>query len=268
MHKRRAVLAPYPDQDGVPFYLGKKVADEKALFRSGALMRTRDADTGLAWPSRSPRLPSTTARKRCSSGCANVDGADKSAQKAFAKTGLGALAMRFQDGRGAEFLAAMETVNDGRDKRPEKPAVESAARKVLRFLERGGADARQELARAASFSASSYLMSMNLLELLDHVEHRAKWANKLVAVKDQKPVRACLRDPTDTSKLAGRSSTASSRRRWRTRRSPGRRRRPPFPIPCAISVPPLSGVALRCRPFARPAPTSDGRLPHRGNRCG
>lgn len=102
-----------------PLYIGKKAADEKALFRPGTLMKTKDMRNCEFYQRLG--VAATLAASAVDHGgqallkrISNVDDADEDSQKALAQTGLGAFAMRFQEGHRAEFLDSAETLNVGR----------------------------------------------------------------------------------------------------------------------------------------------------------
>lgn len=202
----KSALAPYPDEeDGCPFYFDKDCKDEKELFSSGHITETRTAENCEMF------------HRAGMAVCLAAGAADHGAQllnkrlpvdcpkagDAFDKTGLPGLMDLLRTERGNEFVLAMELMNVGRVGKPEKSDVESAVESMLKFFKKDGQNLRKHLSRTASFCATEYLFSMNILEHLDLYENRSKWAKSVQEEKKQtKEMRAWMKNAEDADKYA------------------------------------------------------------------
>ena len=203
----KASLAAYPDEDGVPLYLGKNHSDEKEFFAKGAIAATRDKSNcemlhrlgmGLCLAASSFDNGCKIVEKRIP----NFDGSSsvEDMKKKFDKSGLIDIKEFLDSELGQQFQQAVTTLNAGRTKRPAHKDVEKALRVYKEVMDDN--DRRKMFARATSFAASVYLFTSTFAEHLDLNTHAKVWAKKMqnVSPKD-KTLRAWVKDPSDADKL-------------------------------------------------------------------
>ena len=196
----KATLAPYPSEDGCPFYLGE-ANDEKSLFKKGFVAKSVvGADNCEAlW-----RLGMAIAlyASACDvGGTALVEHVDDRG-RAGDKTGLKLLADLLRSPEGAAFLKAAKTLNVGVGGRVPRREVKEAVKVYVTFLEEQEPQLRKAVSRAASFTAKVYQASMCMMEHMDLIVNPKDWAGAMQGGKNQ-PTTAqkWIKDPRDKSKL-------------------------------------------------------------------
>ena len=196
----KATLAPYPGEDGCPFYLGD-ANDEKSLFKKGFVAKSVvDADNCEAlW-----RLGMAVAlyASACDvGGAALVEHVDDRG-RADDKTGLKPLADLLRSPEGGAFLKAVKTLNVGVGGRVPRREVKDAVKVYVTFLSEKEPQLRKAVSRAASFTAKIYQASMCMMEHMDLIVNPKDWAGAMQGGKNQPTTtQKWIRDPRDQSKL-------------------------------------------------------------------
>ena len=196
----KATLAPYPSEDGCPFYLGD-ADDEKSLFKKGFVAKSVvDADNCEAlW-----RLGMAVAlyASACDvGGAALVEHVDDRG-RADDKTGLKPLADLLRSPEGGAFLKAVKTLNVGVGGRVPRREVKDAVKVYVTFLSEKEPQLRKAVSRAASFTAKIYQASMCMMEHMDLIVNPKDWAGAMQGGKNQPTTtQKWIRDPRDKSKL-------------------------------------------------------------------
>jgi chemotaxis protein histidine kinase CheA len=196
-------LASYPNEDGVPFYLAKN-QDEKAFFKLDNVVKTRDASNeemfhrmGMALSLDSACYDFGTKKL-----LKHVDPMwPEDVKDQLAKSGLIGLAQILSSpGAGQKFLAAVNVLNVGQTGKPGSSERNTAIEDFVDFLKSDTENLQKHLARAASFSANIYLMTMTMMKDLALLENPKKWAAKMEK-QTGKAVLAWIKKPKDMDKL-------------------------------------------------------------------
>ena len=184
----KAHLAAYPDENGVPLYLGD-ADNEKKFFKKGFCLKTRTAKNcelftrvgmALNLGASTFDVGAQTLEKRLGMLPALEEGEVKSN---FDKTGLVPLVELLKLDEGEKFKLAAQVLNAGKDKTPTKEEIEEAVRDLFGFLETQQDNLRKVLPKVATFCAKGYLFAMTLHELLDFHGNQAVWANRMESDK-------------------------------------------------------------------------------------
>ena len=202
----KAAIAPYPDEDGVPIYLGQ-AEDEVEFFAAGAIANTRDKTNceflhrigmGICLSAATFDNGITVLEKISDV----VHHMDCDGKKSLSKTGMVAMLDVLGTEKGKAFKKAVRVLNTGKTGQPEKGKVEQAVSELMDFVDKSPEDLRKALSRCASFTASTYLFSMTLLELIDMSQHRDVWAKKMESLSKQpKAVKAWTKDAGNKKKF-------------------------------------------------------------------
>ena len=186
----KRLLAAYPDEDGVPFYLGD-AADEGEFFNKGFLMGTCRKDNcelfhrlGMALNldaasmDEGVKLMGTVAPSSAAAGIANLT-------DHLAENGA--------------FKKAIHVLNAGTSSKPSKTKIKKAVKEYCTFF-RENQDLRNSLASAATYSAKLYLMSMTFLQHMDFHANRKRWAKRMEGDQSSQ-IKKWMKDPTNEDKL-------------------------------------------------------------------
>ena len=205
----KAALAPYPDEDGAPIYVGK-AGDEKSFFKAGYVLKGRNKDNcellhriGMALC-----LAAASFDHGAKAIVKRVPLLDRAADvtaeaRKLEKTGLPKLAeLLTSTSRGRAFAEAVEVMNAGRTGRPPREKVDQAIKDYRAFAEEHEEDLRKCLPRASSFSASCYLFAMTLYEHLEMIQNREAWGQAMEEKSQQpKAVQAWMKDAGSSRKF-------------------------------------------------------------------
>ena len=199
----KRILAAYPDEDGVPIYLGD-AEDEKKFFKKGYCLKVsqpKDCELfgrigmALNLAASSFDVGAQTLRERVApiasmeigeSATEGIQEKFKAFQDALNKLGLLPLHTMMASAKGAEFGEAVHVLNAGRTKKPKKEEITTAVKNCFSFLGEHEEDLRKCLPKVATFAAKTYLFSMTLVELLDFYSNKIAWANRVETDKKLK----------------------------------------------------------------------------------
>ena len=194
------VFAPYPSEDGCPFYLGD-ADDEKSFFKKGFIaenVATADSCEAL-W-----RLGMAVALYSSSfqvGGGALVDHVDECGRVGD-KTGFPQLGDLLRSPEGQAFMKAAKTLNVGIGGRVSRAEAKAAVKTYVSFLTKKEPQLRKAASRAASFSAKVYQATMCMLEHMDLLACPKTWASAMQGGKNQPALtQKWIRDPKDQGKL-------------------------------------------------------------------
>ena len=193
-------LAPYPSEDGCPFYLGE-ADDEKSFFKKGHIAQeVVSADTCEAlW-----RLGMSVAlyASACHVGGGALLGHVDDRGRVGEKTGLTMLCGLLRSPEGQDFLKAVKTLNVGIGGRVSQKEANVAVKNYVSFLTKKEPQLRKAVSRAASFTAKVYQATMCIAEHMDLLACPKAWADQMQGGRNQPATtQKWIRDPKDQGKL-------------------------------------------------------------------
>jgi hypothetical protein len=180
----KKALAPYPQEKGSPFW-GKK---EKAVFKAGAMAKTRKSDNCLLQASigKGVTMAASTFDVGSNSiidhilkiATAENETEWQEATEQFGKTGLPGMA-KLLASEGNDFLEAVKALNVGKTKKIKSEKSDEAVQALFKFLEMHEETLRKEVPKVASFAARAYTFAMALFELLELYSQKKTWSKNL-----------------------------------------------------------------------------------------
>ncbi|CAE7611048.1 unnamed protein product [Symbiodinium natans] len=198
----KAKLAPYCNEEGVPFYLDKG-EDEKDFLRLANIRKSRNSSNeelccrlgmGLC-------LDAATADAGAKLISKHFGGEwTEEVRKSLTKTGLPGLRDIFSSEEGKRFKEAVAILNVGKDKQPSERDVNRSIKHFVGFLTDSPDELHKHLARLASATGVLYLFAMTVLKDMALLGDPAAWA-KLIEGKQGKDVAAWMKKPKDREKL-------------------------------------------------------------------
>ena len=198
----KAKLAPYPDEEGCPFYLGKG-QDEQTFFSGESIRESRSKDNEEMF-----HRPGMSLSLSCASFEKGIDvlkpfqeaNLTEDQKKTLRKTGLLDVLEFLATPEGRKFEKAVRKLNVGLHKRiPEKEArvaiddYVDVLRELPKKVKRG-------LSRWASMTANSYLFSMTLSKDAALLEDLPALADKMLGSRSQS-VKAWVKSSSNVSKF-------------------------------------------------------------------
>ena len=197
----KAALRPYASPTGSPFYASQGQSD--ADFLSLANLRSKQEPYNTEMVNRMGiALSEVGGTVGMAKELLDKYAADPAATAE--KLGIQAVAELFGTDDGKAFQEAAATFNKHNEEKPKAHAdLQAAAHKFLAFLQTDSKAKATKLRRAAKSSATLYLTSMALLQLLAIATNPTEWANKMKATKALQPeeVQKWLRKPSDPERL-------------------------------------------------------------------
>ena len=196
----KAVMAPYPSEDGCPFYL-KDADDEKSFFKKGFIASNVVAPDNCEALWRLGMAVALYASAFHVGGGAVLENVGEDCTIGD-KTGLKQLAVILRGEDGQAFLRAAEVLNVGPGGRVGRREAKTAVEAYVAFLKNQEAPLRKAVSRAASFSAKIYQASMAIAEHADLIANPKEWAKAMQGEKNQPGVvQKWIKDPKDSEKL-------------------------------------------------------------------
>ena len=219
----KAAMAPYPAEDGCPFYL-KDADDEKSFFKKGFIACNVVAPDNCEALWRLGMAVSLYASAFQVGGGAVVDHVGEDGAIGD-KTGLKQLAALLRDPEGQAFLRAAKTLNVRPGGRVGRREAQAAVEAYVTFLQNQEAPLRKAVSRAASFSAKIYQASMAIAEHADLIANLKEWAKAMQGDKNQPAlVQRWIKDPKDTAKLVAAITDSFMRKVEAAKKPTGKKR--------------------------------------------
>ena len=194
MYFSKSKLAPYPNDDGCPFYTDD-ADDEKEFFTSRHIFATRIDNNCEDFN----RLGMAIALR---ASCIQEGGKHLHKVTADApRGGIPALVDALEQPKGKAFLQAAKILNCGLTKKPSENSSKKAIDAYCDFLAEADTNGYDDgLAKAAQFSARLYLFCMAQKEAIALQAHKTKWAKRMKG-KQPKAVTVWQKDPENEKKF-------------------------------------------------------------------
>ena len=192
-HFAKASLAPYPDEDGAPLWLGDKEGLQELLALSNIMA------------SRSPKNSEMLARPGMAISLAAAavhHGGRDLLKKKLDKSGE-KVAKVLQTDAGKTFLEACAVLNLGKEGTAPREDVKEAVHQYVKFFtKQSEKELAPALAEMVGVAGRCYLMCMHLLEQHAFFSKLGGWAKKWGRA-DQQPaaMKSWLKEPSKVSKL-------------------------------------------------------------------
>ena len=217
------VFAPYPSEDGCPFYLGD-ADDEKSFFKKGFIAEnvvSPDTCEALWRLGMAVALYSSAVQV---GGTALLDNLDDRG-RAGDKTGLKQLGELLRSPDGQAFLKAAKTLNVGIGGRVARAEARQAVKTYVSFLTKKEPQLRKAVSRAASFTAKIYQTTMCIAEHMDLLACPKTWAAAMQGGKNQPALtQKWIRDPKDKDKLIDALTDSFVKKMETSKKPPGAKR--------------------------------------------
>lgn len=191
-HFPKASLAPYPDEEGVPLWLGDKESLRDLLSAEAVLNRSSNKNAEMmARPGMALSLAAAT-----------FEHGGKDLVKGTAKKAIAEAASFFTDGPGKTLLAASRVLNLGKSGTASRSDIKAAVHDYVKAMQKEDSGMQSTLVALVASTGRLYLLGMHLLEQKAFFAKLGGWAKKWRRAGQEPPaLRSWLKEPSNNSKL-------------------------------------------------------------------